>query len=179
MSSAQEDWRKRQGLSVRYRNKNSLPAFMLGGYPTKGRKSVVRIGHYTPSGIGTDVSGAVSGLPLPQFSGAYNALLGIDWKGDQLKHPDGSTFNEGERFVYGLTQLGEALVPLAGQVSQVAGAQDKKAELKKLARPISTTPLRAPRKPKSRRRSHKSKPSANPLLKTGGSGGANPLLKGG
>jgi hypothetical protein len=135
---ATEDWRKAQGLSTR--GGEMLPAFMLGGYPTKGGKNITRLGHYTPFGVGSDVTSAAAGLPLPQFSGFYNALNGIDWKGHELKHSDGTPFNQGEKWLYGLTQLGESFVPLASQAEQVATSKDKTDALKKQVRLISSTP---------------------------------------
>jgi hypothetical protein len=156
MDSATEDWRKQQGLSFRDKT-HRVPGFMLGGYPVKGDSTVgkalglkksethiLRLGHYTPAGIGSDVLGAVSGAPLPQFSGFYNALLGLDWKNQPLKHEDGRAFTDGEKFIYGLTQLAEAMIPLSGQVASVTGVPgmegappDKGEALKKLVRPIS------------------------------------------
>lgn len=156
MDAATDDWRKQQGLSFRDKT-NRVPGFMLGGYPISGKSTVgkalglkkdktyiLRIGHYTPAGIGSDVLGVASGAPLPQFSGFYNALLGLDWKNEPLKHEDGRPFSDSEKFVYGLTQLGEAMVPLSGQASSVLGVpgmeappQDKGEALKKLIRPIS------------------------------------------
>lgn len=137
--AATEEWRKKSGLSTR--GGEMLPPFMLGGYPTHGGKTIERIGHYTPFGVGTDITGAAAALPLPQFKGFYDAInSGLDWKGKQLKHSDGTPFNQGERWLYGLTQLGESFVPLASQAEQVAGAQDKGAALKKQFRLISSTP---------------------------------------
>lgn len=138
-SAATEEWRKQQGLSTRGGEK--LPAFMLGGYPTKGGKSIVRLGHYTPFGIGEDVTGAVAGLPLPQFKGAYDAVShGLDWKGHELKHPDGTPYDQGEKWLYGLLQLGESFVPLASQTEAVIGAKNKPQALKKQFRVLSSTP---------------------------------------
>jgi hypothetical protein len=156
MDAATEDWRRKQGLSFRDKT-NRVPGFMLGGYPVsgdstvgralglkKGETHILRIGHYTPAGIGSDVLGATSGLPLPQFSGFYNAMLGLDWKNQPLKHEDGRPFSDSEKFVYGLAQLAEAMVPLSGQVASITGIPgvepappDRGEAAKKLVRPIS------------------------------------------
>jgi hypothetical protein len=117
--AATEDWRKAHRLSLR--DKNQLPFFDQGGYPTQGGKSVLRIGHYTPFGVAVDPTGGLASMVLPQFTGAYGALkYGVDWKGQPLRHKDGSPYSAAETWLYGLQQLGEAMIPVAQQTQDIA-----------------------------------------------------------
>jgi hypothetical protein len=55
-------------------------------------------------------------MVLPQFTGAYGALkYGVDWKGQPLRHKDGSPYSAAETWLYGLQQLGEAMIPVASR----------------------------------------------------------------
>jgi hypothetical protein len=140
INAAEEDWRKAHNLSLR--QPNHVPFFMLGGYP-KADGSMLQVGHYTPSGAAQDPTGGLAGMVLPQFSGAYGALqYGVDWKGKPLMHggPHGTPYTAAEKWLYALTQLGEAMAPLSQQVSDVAGSSDKAATLRKEFRLMASTP---------------------------------------
>jgi hypothetical protein len=140
LDTADEEWRKSHDLSLR--QPNHVPFYMLGGVPRKNG-SVLQLGHYTPFGAAQDPTGGLAGLVLPQFAGAYGALqYGVDWKGKDLKHPDGTSYTAAEKFLYGLAQLGEAMVPLTAQAAAVAGADDKTAALRKQFRLMASTPGR-------------------------------------
>jgi hypothetical protein len=116
---ATEDWRKAHRLSLR--DSNQLPFFDQGGYPTNGGKSVLRLGHYTPFGAAVDPTGGLASMVLPQFTGAYGALkYGVDWKGKPLRHKDGSKYSSAETWLYGLQQLGEAMIPVSQQAHDIA-----------------------------------------------------------
>jgi hypothetical protein len=142
INAAEEDWRKAHNLSLR--QPNHVPFFMLGGYP-RADGSMLQVGHYTPAGAAQDPTGGLAGMVLPQFSGSYGALqYGVDWKGKPLMHggPHGTPYTAAEKWLYALTQLGEAMVPLSQQVSTVAGADDKAAAIRKQLRVMASTPGR-------------------------------------
>jgi hypothetical protein len=137
----EEDWRKAHRLSTKTSNK--LPFFDMGSYPISGDKSVLRIGHYTPFGVSADPSGGLGDMILPQFSGLYGALkYGVDWKGQPLEHEDHSPYSGPETWLYGLTQLATAMVPLSSQASNVIKAKDKPKALKHEFRILSTTRIK-------------------------------------
>jgi hypothetical protein len=141
--AAEEDWRKAHRLSL---HASHLPFFDLGGYPTHGGKDVLRVGHYTPFGAAVDPSGGLSDMVLPQFSGMYGAVkYGLDWKGQPLRHPNGKAFNPAEQWLYGLTQLAEAMVPLAQQTQDVATSKHPARQVQKELRVLSTTRIKPPK----------------------------------
>jgi hypothetical protein len=129
-SQATEAWRKSHDLSLL--QPNHVPGYLLGSYPKKGG-GFLRIAHYTPFGVGQDVTGAAGGLVLPQITGPLMNALGVDWKGQPLKHPGyaGKPFNPGEKAVRALVTAIEEQVPGASQLGAVTGLTpryvDKKA----------------------------------------------------
>jgi hypothetical protein len=163
--------REKQGLSTLM--KGGKPLFMQGGVATKAG-GVVRIGHYTPFGIASSKpSESVADLVLPQLSGGYKNLLGIDWKGEPLKKGGGfyaKDFSEPETWARALSTEAEALVPGAGQIARVTGAEDAlagkkdaqtvlsgkdlKAALRKEVDPFMAT---APAKPKKKKKALRKK----------------------
>jgi hypothetical protein len=159
--------REKQGLSTLM--KGGKPLFMQGGISTKAGK-VIRVGHYTPWGIASSKpSESVADLVLPQFSGGYKNLLGIDWKGAPLKKGAGykaPDFNEPQTWARALGSEAEALIPGAGQAARVTGVEDKlsgkdtptilsgkdlKAALQKEVDPFMATSSAKPKKKGKRR----------------------------
>ncbi len=162
IGALEEQWRKENGLSLRYKNENSLPPWMLGGLPVKGSsgveglllgpkgENILRVGQYVPASSSNPTEQA-GGMVLPQFVGIYKAITeGRDWKDEELKHSNGKKYNEGERLLYGTAQLLEALMPGLSQVTYAArapeiigGPAENNDETlgdraKKLIRPVST-----------------------------------------
>jgi hypothetical protein len=141
---ATEEWRKAHRLSLR--DKNQLPFFDMGGYPINKGESVLRIGHYTPFGVAVDPTGGLASMVLPQFTGAYGALkYGVDWKGQPLRHKDGSPYNDAETWLYGLQQLGEAMIPLAQQTQDVARSGHPLKTVQHELRVLSSTRVKPPK----------------------------------
>jgi hypothetical protein len=135
---AEEDWRKAHGLSLR--TPDHVPFYLLGSYPTHGGRSLTQIGHYTPLGVAQNPTGDLTGAVLPQFSSAYGAVqYGVDWKGKALENADGTPYDDGQKWLYALTQLGEAMVPLSAQTANVASAQDKVAAIRKQFRLVASS----------------------------------------
>jgi hypothetical protein len=119
INAAEEDWRKSHDLSLL--KANHVPDFLLGSAPKGG--GFLRVAHYTPFGVGSDVTGAVGSLALPQVTGPMLNMLGIDWKGDPLTHggPHGKPFNQGEKLIRALTTAAEEQVPGVTQAGAVSG----------------------------------------------------------
>jgi hypothetical protein len=120
--------KEREKLGLSLYGKDHKPLFMMGGIPLKDGR-VIRIGRYLPFGLGGSApSEALSSLVLPQFAGTYKNLVGIDWKGDPLKHGVGFTakdFTEPETLARALATQIEALTPGAGQLARITGVEDK------------------------------------------------------
>jgi hypothetical protein len=136
--AAEQDWLKAHRLSAT--GSNHLPFFDLGGYPTNGGKSVLRIGHYTPFGVAPDPTGGLADMVLPQFSGFYGAVkYGLDWKGDPLVHPDHTPYTAAEKWLYGTQQLAEAMIPLTQQTSNIAHSGEPLKQLRHELRLLSST----------------------------------------
>jgi hypothetical protein len=118
--------RRRGGLAqepqpVAASGSNHVPDFLLGSVPKGGS---LRIAHYTPFGVGSDVTGAVGSLALPQVTGPMLNMLGIDWKGDPLTHggSHGKPFNpRARRLIRALTTAAEEQVPGVSQAGTVSG----------------------------------------------------------
>jgi hypothetical protein len=120
-SAATEEWRKSHRLSLLA--SDHLPDFLLGSAPVGKGNSYQRIAHYTPFGVGSDVTGAVGSLALPQATGAFLNALGVDWKGQRLTHggSHGKEFNQGERLIRALVTVAESQVPGVTQAGAISG----------------------------------------------------------
>jgi hypothetical protein len=118
-SNAEEEWRKAHGLSFRGPH---VPWYLMGSYPTKDGK-YLRVGHYTPWGIGADPTGAVGSLAIPQFEGPIINTLGVDWKGQPLTRggPHGPEFNTGEKALRALVTAAEEQIPGVSQAGAISG----------------------------------------------------------
>jgi hypothetical protein len=145
---AAEDWRKSHRLSLR--DKNKLPFFDMGGYPTDGGNSVLRIGHYTPFGAAVDPTGGLANMVLPQFAGFYGAVkYGVDWKGQELRHGDHSPYSPAETWLYGLGQLAEGMIPLAEQTKSVVTSKHPARAVQHELRVLSSTRVKPKTKVKA------------------------------
>jgi hypothetical protein len=133
INAAEEDWRKSHNLSLLA--SNHVPDFLLGSVPV-GRGGSLRIAHYTPFGVGSDVTGAVGSLALPQFEGPILNALGVDWKGDPLMvgGSHGTPFSPTQKAIRALVTAAEEQVPGVTQAGAVSGVTprlvDKKTEVK-------------------------------------------------
>jgi hypothetical protein len=119
INAAEEDWRRSHDLSLL--GANHVPDFLLGSVPKDGGS--LRVAHYTPFGVGSDVTGAVGSLALPQVTGPMLNMLGIDWKGDPLAHggAHGKPFNQGEKLIRALTTAAEEQFPGVSQAGAISG----------------------------------------------------------
>lgn len=128
--AATEEWRKAHGLSLR--GGKARPGFLLGGYPVGKGDQILRIAHYTPFGVGPDVTESVANLVLPQFGPTIAARFGVDWTGKPLKYPGfkGRPFNQGEKALYSAVEQAAALVPGVGVAGNVTGVIPKYVEHK-------------------------------------------------
>jgi hypothetical protein len=119
INAAEEDWRKSHDLSLL--RANHVPDFLLGSVPKDGGS--LRVAHYTPFGVGSDVTGAVGSLTLPQITGPLLNTLGIDWKGDPLAHggAHGKPFNQSEKTIRALVTAAEEQIPGLSQAGAISG----------------------------------------------------------
>jgi hypothetical protein len=120
INAAEEDWRKSHRLSLL--QANHVPNFLLGGIPN-GKGGVLRIAHYTPFGVGSDVTGAVGSLAVPQLAGPILNALGVDWKGDPLTvgGSHGTPFSPTQKLVRALVTAAEEQVPGVSQAGAISG----------------------------------------------------------
>lgn len=118
---ATQEWREQNGLSLR--GGDTLPSWMLGGFPTA--KGMVPVGKFTPFGVGTDVPGAVASLTLPQFLGPIKNAAGVDWKWQPLKGPGykGQPFTPAQKTLRALVTAAESQVPGVGPALRVSGVE--------------------------------------------------------
>ena len=153
MNEADREWRKQQKLS--FYGKSHVPNFLMGSYPT-GDDRYLRVGHYTPWGIGPDWTEALADLLLPQLSGSIQNWRGLDWKNKPLtktvkgkKQP----LSVPEKALRGGVTLAEAQLPGLSKVLNWSGLEakyidkrpDERSLTEKLKRELPTTPTRAPR----------------------------------
>jgi hypothetical protein len=121
INAAEEDWRKSHNLSLL--QANHVPDFLLGSVPT-GPDKYLRVAHYTPFGVGSDPTGAIGSLMLPQVLGPVaNAAFGVDWKGDPLTvgGAHGRKFNTGEKAIRALVTAAEEQIPGVTQAGTISG----------------------------------------------------------
>lgn len=123
------DWRKAHHQSLA--DPKHVPGFLLGGYPA-GADKTVRLGRYTPFGASADPAQSVADLFLPQFSGAQEALRGIDWTGNRMKHPGykGKEFTLPERLAAAAATEASVLAPGVAQLGRITGVEPKFIEKK-------------------------------------------------
>jgi hypothetical protein len=121
LNAADQQWREKNRLS--FYGKHRLPGFLMGGYPAGGDR-YYRVAHYTPWGIGSDVTGAAAGLVLPQLETPILNALGVDYLGRPLtkvtkrgKQP----FSEGEKSIKALSSVFETQVPGFGLAGRLTG----------------------------------------------------------
>jgi hypothetical protein len=119
INSAEEDWRKSHHLSLE--QPNHVPDFLLGSVPHGG--GYIRAAHYTPFGVGSDPTGAVGSLLLPQITGPMLNALGVDWKGQPLMKggQHGTPFNTGEKAIRALVTAAEEQIPGVSQAGAISG----------------------------------------------------------
>jgi hypothetical protein len=119
INAAEEDWRRSHDLSLL--GANHVPDFLLGSVPKGG--GYLRAAHYTPFGVGSDPTGAVGSLLLPQVTGPVINALGVDWKGDPLTvgGSHGRKFNPGEKAIRALVTAAEEQIPGVSQAGAVSG----------------------------------------------------------
>jgi hypothetical protein len=109
------------GLSLE--QPNHVPDFLLGSVPSG--KGMVRLARFTPFGVGSDVTGQIADLLLPQLSGAWLGLHGFDWKGDPLEGKFGNPASQGERAVTAANSLMESMIPGVGLAESLHGRMAK------------------------------------------------------
>lgn len=155
-----EDWRRSQHLIPG--EKDALPDFMQGGYPTKG--GILPVSHYGPTGVAADPLGSISDLVLPQFGGALKNLGGVDWKYERLKEPGprGREFTKPERALRAGVSFAEGQVPLVSQIGNLSGLTPRYVDRKgkftpgfeTRAKKLSpTTPIKRGKPPKGKKKS--------------------------
>jgi hypothetical protein len=120
ISAAEEEWRKSHDLSLL--QANHVPDFLLGSAPN-GKGGYQRIAHYTPFGVGSDLTGSAADLMLPQFVGPLKNFGGVDWKWQRLTHggKHGKEFNLGEKFVRAVVTAAEEQIPGVSQAGKITG----------------------------------------------------------
>jgi hypothetical protein len=165
MTEADREWRMSKGLSFYKRpgGKERVPNMLLGSYPVGGDR-YQRIGHYTPWGIGADPAEAVAGLAVPQLTGPFKNLIGIDWKNQPLTKPGKKgekqrPFNLGEKVLRAGVTAAESQVPGVGLGGRLSGVTpkyiDKRTDTRsltgRLKAELPTTPTKAPKKKKTKK----------------------------
>jgi hypothetical protein len=120
INAAEEQWRKDHHLSLL--QGNHVPDFLLGGYPNS-KGGIQRLAHYTPFGVGSDVTGAAGALALPQFEGPILNALGVDWKGSPLTvgGSHGKPFSPTQKAIRAAVTALEEQVPGVAQAGAVSG----------------------------------------------------------
>jgi hypothetical protein len=120
INAAEEQWRKDHNLSLL--QGNHVPDFLLGGYPNS-KGGIQRLAHYTPFGVGSDVTGAAGALALPQFEGPILNALGVDWKGSPLTvgGSHGKPFSPTQKAIRAAVTALEEQVPGVAQAGAVSG----------------------------------------------------------
>jgi hypothetical protein len=120
INAAEQDWRKSHGLSLE--QPNHVPDFLLGSVPN-GKGGFIRIAHYTPFGVGSDATGAVGALALPQIEGPILNALGIDWKGQPLTTggTHGKPFTPTQKALRALVTAAEEQIPGVAQAGAISG----------------------------------------------------------
>jgi hypothetical protein len=106
VSAATEEWRKQQRLS---RRADHVPSYLLGGYPAGG--GIVPVGRYLPAAPGGNIPEELTALLLPQFSDAYQAAQGRDWRGEPLHGTYGPKATGKEETAATVAALAEAMIP--------------------------------------------------------------------
>lgn len=146
-SQASEEWRKEHGLSKFI--KDAVPPFLQGTIPISGDRKLPA-SRYTPFGAYQSLPETFGDAVLPQFSGVLEALKGKDWKGAQLKGPDGRPIPENDDLGRGWAAakaFAESTVPLLSQAERAAAAGGSVGHrATKVLSPFSTI---APKQPKS------------------------------
>jgi hypothetical protein len=116
-NQASQEWRKQHGLVIG--QSGAVPGFLMGSIPGKG-DSHLRISRYTPFGLMDDPTGNVAGLVLPQLSGALQNLQGKDWRGRDLKGPDGGAPTDIQKALAAAQTLIESSIPAVAQADRVS-----------------------------------------------------------
>jgi hypothetical protein len=107
-STAAEDWRKENNLSIKG---DDFDPFALADY--------VR---YTPAGAFTDWAAGIGRMALPQFTGAAaNLSMGVDWTGKKLRDPEGEKFSVSEKAARAGLSIAESQVPLVSVGGRLSG----------------------------------------------------------
>jgi hypothetical protein len=126
MNQADEEWRKQHHLS--FYGKQRVPDFLLGSLPL-GKDRYVRVAHYTPWGVGSDLTGAAGSLVLPQFETPIMNAFGDNYLGKPLtkKNAKGKEvpFSLGDRTIRMLMSFGETQVPGLGLAGRVTGIEPR------------------------------------------------------
>lgn len=107
-----EDWRKDHGLDL-FMGSNAKPSFLQGSIP--GKTKDFPASRFTPFGIGQDMVESFSNAVLPQVMGALDiGRHGIDWKGHQLRKPNGDPYDEIDKMKAIGMVLVTSTIPLVG-----------------------------------------------------------------
>lgn len=115
-----QEWLKSKGLSKFV--KGAVPAFLQGAVPTQGGQFARYPTRYTPFAAAAQFPEDIGDLFLPQFSSAIEQLtLGLNWKGQQMKNPDGTPLDPLQRSVASALTLFEGAIPAS---QQMIGAEE-------------------------------------------------------
>lgn len=111
------------GLSI-FADEDRKPPFLQGSVPLGGDRTIPFAG-FSSFGMWSQFPSAQADMVLPQFTGALATAAGLDWKGDKLRHADGTEPNQGELALYAIYVQAEAFMPFLAQARRVqeAGGQ--------------------------------------------------------
>lgn len=113
-----EEWRRDHGLDLFMQE--AVPGFLQGSIPV-GEGGHQRAPHrFTPFGAFGDPLDTLGKAVLPQYQGILSAFKGEDWKGKEIRKPDGSPGDVGDNAREAANAFTEATVPLLGIVKRVA-----------------------------------------------------------
>jgi hypothetical protein len=114
---ASEKWRDEHGLALW--GDRPVPGFLQGSIPLSG-DTKLRVSRYTPFGAFGDPTDTAAGAVLPQAESVLANLQGQDWRGRELKHPDGTPYDQYERALAAAVTLVEGSIPGVAQADRYA-----------------------------------------------------------
>lgn len=116
-----QEWRKEHGLDI-FQGAGGLPPFLQGSIPTSGGGHL-RIERFTPFSLGTDPTGTLGSLLLPEASGVQAALNGRDWQGNKLRDAHGNELDPVGKGWAATKAFAAQTIPVLGQGQRLLGGE--------------------------------------------------------
>jgi hypothetical protein len=118
INQSQEEWRKGMGLDMF--SAGRLPGFLQGSIPTEGGGHI-RASRYTPFSLAGDPLGTLSDSVLPLIRPVLEAMDGRDWKGNEVRGPNGEPLDQLEKLWLATKTFGQSTIPTLAPLTRTFG----------------------------------------------------------